>query len=106
MIGVPPTAGFLSKWYILEGAVQADRMVAVAVIVASTLLNAGYFLPIVYAAFFRKPAATGNPHDHEHGEGPLFSVVALTATAAVTVILFFYPDVPLGLARQLMGSLQ
>jgi multicomponent Na+:H+ antiporter subunit D len=106
MIGVPPTAGFISKWYILEGALQADKMVAVAVIVASTLLNAGYFLPIVYAAFFRKPAATGNPHDHEHGEGPLFSVVALTATAAVTVILFFYPDVPLGLARQLMGSLQ
>jgi hypothetical protein len=33
-------------------------------------------------------------------------VVALTATAAVTVILFFYPDVPLGLAQQLMGSLQ
>jgi multicomponent Na+:H+ antiporter subunit D len=113
MIGLPPTAGFVSKWYILTGAFDADQMAAVAVIVLSTLLNAGYFLPIVYRAFFRKDptkkalAATAKGIDKhhaprvEHGEAPVFIVIALTITAAGTVALFLFPDIPLGLARQL-----
>ena len=60
MIGVPPTAGFLGKWFILTGAMQTANWLAVGVIVVSTVLNAGYFLPIVFRAFFREPAqATG-----------------------------------------------
>ena len=76
MIGLPPTAGFVSKWFMLSGAMQTAHWAAVGVIVASTLLNAGYFLPIVYRAFFarrRRPA-----HDHAHGEAPLPMVLALT----------------------------
>jgi multicomponent Na+:H+ antiporter subunit D len=100
MIGLPPAAGFVSKWYILSGAMAASHWLAVAVIVASTLLNAGYFLPIVYRAFFRAPAHD----DHPHGEAPLPSVIALVLTAAATIVLFFLPDVPLALARQLTGG--
>ena len=55
MIGLPPAAGFISKWYMLSGAMAAQHWVAVAVIAVSTLLNAGYFLPIVYRAFFVAP---------------------------------------------------
>ncbi len=36
MIGLPPTAGFISKWYILQGAVVAENMVAVTVLILST----------------------------------------------------------------------
>ena len=97
MIGLPPTAGFVSKWFILSGAMTTGHWVAVAVIVASTLLNAGYFLPIVYRAFFR--AGTG-----AHGEAPLPMVAALVITAALTVLMFFFADVPLALARQLVRS--
>jgi multicomponent Na+:H+ antiporter subunit D len=125
MIGLPPAVGFVSKWYILSGAFAAGHWAAVAVIVASTLLNAGYFLPIVYRAFFvaprAAPAASGEhdgghaangrhgehgAHGHAdapHGEAPLPMVVALTATAAATVALFFVPDVPLALAHQTLG---
>jgi len=116
MIGVPPTAGFLSKWYILLGALEVEQMVAVGVIFASTLLNAAYFLPIVYNAFFRPPdpepsghpgeqGAVDNKKDHdEHGEAPLPIVIALTVTAAGTVLMFFLPQVPLELAQQMMGA--
>jgi len=100
MIGLPPAAGFISKWYMLSGAMSAQHWLAVTVIVLSTLLNAGYFLPIVYRAFFVAP--TTDPHGHPHGEAPLLMVVALTATAAATVLLFFFPDVPLALARQMI----
>jgi len=101
MIGLPPAVGFVSKWYMLSGAMAAQHWPAVAVIVASTLLNAGYFLPIVYRSFFVAPAADG--HDHPHGEAPLPMVLALCATAAATLLLFFVPDVPLALARQALA---
>ncbi len=101
MIGLPPAAGFVSKWYMLSGAMAVSQWTAVAVIIGSTLLNAGYFLPIIYRAFFRAPAAA---HGHAHGEAPVAMVVALTLTAAGTVLLFFLPDVPMALARQALGG--
>ena len=104
MIGVPPTAGFMSKWYILMGAIQAEHLFAIGVIVLSTLLNAGYFMPIVYKAFFKEaddnPGHGKNPgHGTKHGEAPLPIVIALTATAAGTVLLFFFSGLPLELAH-------
>ena len=59
MIGLPPTVGAISKWYIVTGALQAQHWIALAVIAASTLLNAGYFVPIVYRAFLREPSTAG-----------------------------------------------
>jgi multicomponent Na+:H+ antiporter subunit D len=99
MIGVPPTAGFISKWYILHGALDSGQMLAVAVVIASTLLNAGYFLPIIYAAFFKKPKDNS---DDDHGEAPLAIVITLSMTAAATVLLFFFPGLLLELALQLI----
>lgn len=99
MIAVPPAVGFISKWYILMGAFQAEQMVAVGVIVLSTLLNAAYFIPIIYAAFFKKE----NPRDElTHGEAPRIMVFALSLTAAGVLLLFLFPEVPYQLA-QLIG---
>jgi multicomponent Na+:H+ antiporter subunit D len=97
MIGLPPTIGFISKWYIVLGAMEAQQQFVIAVIITSTLLNAAYFLPIVYAAFFK---AEDQPV--EHGESPVFMVTALTTTAALTILLFFYSDSALVLAQQLI----
>jgi multicomponent Na+:H+ antiporter subunit D len=101
MIGLPPAAGFVSKWYILSGAMADAQWLVVAVIISSTLLTAGYFLPIVHRAFFRTPRA--EDVGHPHGEAPLAIVIALTLTAAGTVALFFAPGVPLALAHQMLG---
>jgi multicomponent Na+:H+ antiporter subunit D len=96
MIGLPPAAGFVSKWFMVAGALQAEHWVALAVIAASTLLNAGYFLPIVYRAFF-VPAADADVH---HGEAPWTMVTAMVVTASLTVAMFFYADLPLALAER------
>ena len=67
MIGVPPTAGFLGKWFI-AGAMQTANWLALGVIVASTVLNAAYFLPIVYRAFFRaRPRPPGTACHERRG---------------------------------------
>ncbi|MCB1981226.1 MAG: hypothetical protein KDF63_04470, partial [Rhodoferax sp.] len=102
MIGLPPAAGFVSKWFMLSGAMAAQHWLAVGVIVVSTLLNAGYFLPIVYRAFF--VAAPDDDHGHAHGEAPWPIVVALVLTASGTVAMFFAPELPLALARQLVAT--
>jgi multicomponent Na+:H+ antiporter subunit D len=100
MIGLPPAVGFISKWYILSGAMASQQWLAVGVIALSTLLNAGYFLPIVYRAFWCVP--TDDPKEHPHGEAPLFMVLALVLTASATIVLFFLPDVPLALSRMMI----
>lgn len=101
MIGVPPTVGFLSKWYILQGAFSVESWFAVSVIIISTLLNAGYFMPIIYAAFFKE---ADNGEHQSYKEAPLAIVIALTTTALLTVLLFFIPDVPLQLLSMLPGE--
>ncbi|QTP54160.1 monovalent cation/H+ antiporter subunit D family protein [Billgrantia sulfidoxydans] len=54
MIGLPPVAGFITKWYLGLGAVQAGMPWVIGVIVTSSLLNAAYFLPILYRLWFRQ----------------------------------------------------
>ena len=93
LIGIPPAVGFISKWYIISGAASTGQMWVVAIFIVSTLLNAGYFLPIVYAAFFKAPR-----DDATHGEAPLPIVIALIVTATLTIALFFFSNIPLRLA--------
>jgi multicomponent Na+:H+ antiporter subunit D len=100
MIGLPPAGGFLSKWQIFQGAMGDDHLLIVGVFLCSTLLNTSYLLPIFYAAFFKEET---QPVHHEHGEAPWTMVVALSATALLSLILFLWPQIPLQLAAQLPG---
>lgn len=101
LIGIPPAAGFLSKWYILSSAVDGRHYFVLAVLLVSTLLNAAYFLPIVHAAFFRQADAPDAAHPH--GEAPWPMVLALMLSATMTIVLFFYSDPLLQVARQLVA---
>ncbi len=103
MIGVPPTGGFVSKWYILAGAFQADNLLAIFTIIASTVLNAAYFLPIIFMAWFADEPSDAKPH----GEAPPLVVVALCMTALLTLGFFFFNGPVIELEQQLVkGMLQ
>lgn len=101
MIGVPPTAGFVSKWYILAGAFEGNNLVAVFTIIASTVLNAAYFLPILYMAWFEREQE-GGP---SHGEAPFFAVLALSLTALLTVAFFLFNGPVIELESQVVNEL-
>ena len=101
MIGVPPTGGFVSKWYMLAGALEADNHIAIATVVLSTALNAAYFLPIVYLAWFSREEPTA---DNTHGEAPFPAVLALVITAVLTIAFFLFNGPVLELERQLVGA--
>jgi multicomponent Na+:H+ antiporter subunit D len=102
MIGVPPTGGFVSKWYILAGAFQDNNYVALATIILSTVLNAAYFLPIIYMAWFMRDETEPGK---EHGEAPWPAVLALAFTAVLTIAFFFFHGATLELERQVVENL-
>ncbi len=84
------------KWQWISGLIEAGQYIVVAVLVASPILNACYFLPIVYAAFFRDLPPGEKA---ERREAPTIAVVPLMLTAVIVVVLFFAPSVFLDLAR-------
>lgn len=100
MIAVPPIGGFISKWYLALGAIEAYMIPILVVIITSTLLNAAYFLPIIYAAFYKQP-----PADEPQGmhEAPALMVVPLVLTAIGAIVLFFWPALLLDLAEMVVA---
>jgi multicomponent Na+:H+ antiporter subunit D len=100
MIGAPPVGGFISKWSLLLGAWEAGSPALMAVLLASTLLNAAYFAPVVYLGFFGDPPDQG-PRQVA-GEASPAMVVPLVLTSVISVVLGFWPDLFLNLAQLVM----
>ena len=91
VIGLPPTGGFISKWYMLRGAMAADQFPIVIVYLISSLLNACYFLPIIFKAFFCTKAES--QYEETVKEPPIYCLLPPVITATITVILFFFPGI-------------
>ena len=100
MIGAPPVGGFVSKWYLLLGALNAGSIGIIVVLLASTLLNAAYFAPVVYGAFFGAPSA--DEAHHHYQEAPLAMVIPLSITALISVGLGMYPNFFMQLAHAVL----
>jgi len=107
MIGVPMAAGFVTKWYLALGSIEAHQIPILIVLLASTVLNAAYFLPITYKAFFQKedPAVesehAGHDHHEEIREIPMV-VVPLVLTAIISLLIGIYPNYFLSLAQEVI----
>ena len=96
IIGLPPTGGFISKWYLVLGTLEGDQMVMLFVLLTSSLLNAAYFMPIFYKAFFCTPEEA--MFEKKIDEAPLMCVIPLVITALISFLLFFAPQPFLNLA--------
>ena len=97
MIGIPPVSGFITKWYLVIGSLERHSVAVLAVLVASSFLNAAYFVPIIYKAFFKEEDPRvkqyeNNGHENEGVKEIPFMVVPLALTAIVSVVLGLYPD--------------
>lgn len=93
MIGVPPVAGFVSKWYLGLGSVEAGMAAWIMpVLITSSVLNAAYFLPVLYRAWFREPGpawpAEHIPAARLETSAALLWPPVVTATLALAAGLF------------------
>lgn len=100
LAGFPPMGGFVSKWYLVLGAMEAGRWALAATLLLAGLLTAAYLFPVVYRAFLlpeRTPAPVGAAvaADH-HGAGrwaePSALLVAPLAITAVAGLLLGLGD--------------
>lgn len=91
MIGLPPLAGFVSKWPLALGGLDAEAPWVVGVLVVSTLLNAAYFLPVVYALWFTDPDPGADWSGRRSGtrrfEAPHALLWPAVTTAALSVVV-------------------
>jgi len=87
LAGIPPINGFVSKWYLGFGSLEAGTLLPLGILVLSGILNAAYFFPIVHIAFFKKGKGLEGK-----GEAPLTMVVPLVITAILSLLLGIYPD--------------
>lgn len=98
MIGVPPTAGFITKWHLGVGAVEAESSWVVAVLITSALLNAAYFLPPVVRMWFREPTPMpdGPIQERRHPvlEAPPWLLTPALATAGFVLLVGLFAGVP------------
>jgi len=98
IIGLPPTGGTWSKWYLLMSTIETEQFIIMAVLMLSSMLNIAYLLPISFHAFFpnmstKHAQATENSATNiQIKEAPLASLIAIGITALGCLVLFIYPN--------------
>ncbi|MDW7774264.1 MAG: monovalent cation/H+ antiporter subunit D family protein [Desulfobulbaceae bacterium] len=100
MIGAPPVAGFVSKWYLLVGSMEAHQIGILLILIASTILNVGYFAPVTYRAFFGKRpegAAVGIK------EAPLSMLIPILIAVTISVIIGIFPNFMMQFVKAVTG---
>jgi len=104
MIGVPPLAGFVTKWYIGSGALLVGQPWAIGVLLVSSVMNAAYFLPIVYRVWFKEPSFEAEERRGRLEIHPYLLLPPLVTAAIVLVAGLFaaVPFSPLQWARLIM----
>ena len=106
LVGIPPASGFISKWYLGQGALDANIGIlgwgGIVVLLISALLTAGYLLPITVKGFFteKKPEEIGM----KKGEPPMAMLVPLMILAFVAMILGVFPNGLISYAAQIAAT--
>lgn len=101
MIGAPPVAGFITKWNLLVGSVQAHQMGILLILIASTMLNAAYFAPISYKAFFGK-----RPADEPYTgikEAPLAMLIPILIACFISIVIGIFPNFMMHFVKVVTG---
>ncbi len=88
MIGIPPTAGFVTKWHLGLGSLDAGQGWVLAVLVASSLLNAAYFLPAIARAWFAPGEAPRQPELGAERRALSWWLLAPPVATAASVLVF------------------
>jgi formate hydrogenlyase subunit 3/multisubunit Na+/H+ antiporter MnhD subunit len=107
MCGMPPVAGFISKWFLAIGAVQSGQMVFLALLLIASLLDVVYFYPIIRTAFFEKMPKDEVLKERE-AKVELFSkkpkvvetrdtlyyfiLIPIIITATISILFCLFPD--------------
>ena len=106
LIGIPPTSGFVSKWYLAQGALEANigifSWLGPVVLLISALLTAGYLLPVTTNGFF--PGKNNAQTEWKKQEPPYMMLLPLAFLALMSVILGVFPNPLIRFFSQIASS--
>jgi multicomponent Na+:H+ antiporter subunit D len=95
MVGVPPAVGFVGKWYIVVGAIDAEAWPFLVVVLASTLLTLAYFARLIEAMYFAdRPAAGTATQATDGGDPPVSTGMVAVVVGAAVLAVVLGPAVP------------
>ncbi len=122
IIGVPPTGGTWSKWFLLLGTIETEQWLLMVILMLSSLLNIAYLLPISFHAFFPvlmanratnkasntcSKTATSSKNKltgYKIKEAPLLSLIAIVITTLGCLTLFIFPQALFELATAILTN--
>lgn len=94
IIGVPPTCGFFSKWYLIQGAVIAGHWAFIVALIGSSLINVVLFFRIIEIGYVFRLSHQGDHHGDAHGavikEAPLSMLLPTVAIAVAIILIGLY----------------
>jgi multicomponent Na+:H+ antiporter subunit D len=94
LVGIPGLSGFVGKFFLARGAIEANDMISLGIMLGASLLTASYLLPIVRIAYFPGPAAAGDaPVLVQRKEADRALLVPLLITAVLVIIFGLVPVV-------------
>ncbi len=101
LIGIPPTNGFVSKWYLALGGLHENRAIFVIILLTSALLTAAYLIPIIIAAFF-----PGNDYQQEVSskDPPANMLIPIMFLTVLAVLLGLFPNLVLDYIKEIAGE--
>jgi multicomponent Na+:H+ antiporter subunit D len=101
MIGAPPVAGFVTKWNLLVGSIQAHQLGILFILIASTMLNVGYFAPVTIKAFFGKRPEGETFQGIK--EAPLSMLIPILIACTISVLLGIFPNFMMQFVKVVTG---
>jgi len=106
MVGIPLFGGFISKYGLALGSLEADLPILILVIVLSGLLNATYYFPIIGQAYFSQDEHGSDDHDSDSGSKfkrdqiPLSMLIPIVVMALGVIYLGIFPGTVLNFINQ------
>ena len=110
IIGVPPTGGTWSKWFLMTGTLETEQWLLMVILMLSSLLNIAYLLPIPFHAFFSSASSESSVASGsifvraQMKEAPMPSLIAIVITTVGCLALFIYPQPLFELATAILTS--
>lgn len=98
LIGIPPSNGFVSKWYLAQGGLTAGKMIFPAILLLSALLTALYLLPVITEAFFKKG------EDTIVKEPPMKMLVPIVAITVLVVLFGLFPNMIISFIQEIASE--
>lgn len=98
LIGIPPTNGFVSKWYLAQGGLTSGKMIFPAILLFSALLTALYLLPVITEAFFKKGENTIVK------EAPIKMLIPIVMITILVVLLGLFPNMVISFIQKIASE--